>query len=286
MKRILVTGASGGLAGPIIENLLDKGYTVIATARSEEKIKQASYFSKITFVPYDLSDNSDLNLFNYFNCPDAIIHLAWDKLSEYKSEVHVNVILNQHKVFLMNLIRHGLNTICCAGTCYEYGLRPGCLKETDEPAPIIAYAIAKNSLRLFLEEQQAHLNFNLAWVRIFNVFSPGKGGSNLFSQLVKAIVNKEPEFKMSGGEQIRDYLSPEEVADIMVKITCNASNPGIVNCCSGKPIKLKDLIDQYLKKNNYHIRLNLGFYPYLSHEPMELWGSTEKLNSILKSVIE
>jgi dTDP-6-deoxy-L-talose 4-dehydrogenase (NAD+) len=47
---------------------------------------------------------------------------------------------------------------------------------------------------------------------------------------------------------------------------------GIVNCCSGKPISINRLVKDYLKENNYNIKLNFGYYPYNDYEPMAFWG--------------
>ena len=55
---------------------------------------------------------------------------------------------------------------------------------------------------------------------------------------------------------------------------------GIINCCSGKPVKLRTMIEDFLTTNQYHIKLNLGFYPYPDYEPMETWGSIEKLKLV------
>ena len=46
---------------------------------------------------------------------------------------------------------------------------------------------------------------------------------------------------MSGGEQERDYLPIEKVAEYIVTIALQDNISGIINCCSGKPIKVKQL---------------------------------------------
>ena len=56
---------------------------------------------------------------------------------------------------------------------------------------------------------------------------------------------------------------------------------GIINCCSGIPITIKKLIEDYLKQNNKSIKLNLGHYPYTDYEPMKFWGSINKSKKII-----
>lgn len=281
--RVLVTGATGGLGGLIIEKLLTKGVEVIATSRSEEKARQCSYFPNVTYIPYDISSRSDKNLYTYFQKPDLLIHLAWEKLDQYKAEEHLTVILEDHKHFISNLIDNGLKDITVVGTCYEYGLQEGMLDESMNTQPTLPYSIAKDHFRVFMEEKLKSIRFNFKWVRIFYVFGEVKGRKNLYTHLMSAIANKDESFNMSGGEQIRDFLTPSEIADRIVIIAFQNTVQGVVNCCSGRPVKLKDFIRDYLNKNGYKIKLNLGVYPYPDYEPMETWGSTRKLDKILKT---
>ncbi len=86
---------------------------------------------------------------------------------------------------------------------------------------------------------------------------------------------------MSGGEQERDYLPVEKVAEYIVAVALQNDVNGIINCCSGKPIKIKELVTNYLKENNADIKLNRGYYPYPDYEPMSFWGDDTKLKQIL-----
>jgi len=278
--KILVTGASGGLGELIINKLLKDGHCIVASSRNKEKAEHLSFFKQVTYVEYDLSKPSSNNLYDYFHKPDALIHLAWDKLNEYKNEVHLTSILDQHKQFLHNLISNGLKDITCVGTCYEYGLQEGELKELMPSMPMMPYPESKNQLRLYLEELQKEFKFYLKWPRVFYVFGAIKERKNLYTLLIDAIQRGDSNFNMSGGEQIRDFLSPDEIAKLIIKISTQNKVLGIINCCSGEPIQLKDKIQNFLKENNYHIHLNLGHYPYPDYEPMHTWGSVEKLNKI------
>jgi len=55
---------------------------------------------------------------------------------------------------------------------------------------------------------------------------------------------------------------------------------GIINVCSGEPVKLKDFVQNYLQQQHATIQLNLGYYPYSDIEPMNFWGDNAKLLSI------
>lgn len=279
--KVLVTGATGGLGELVINELLKRNIEVIATSRDAEKAENQEFYNKVVYLPHDIHDKAGKNLYEYLQRPDALIHLAWEKLNEYKNPEHTGSILAAHKHFLSNLIENGLKDLTVTGTCYEYGLQDGIMSEENKPQPTLPYPIAKNMLREFLENISAGHSLNFKWLRIFYVFGEVKGRSNLYSSLMKAIENKEPVFNMSGGEQVRDFLSPQQIAEIIVKTALQKKVIGVINCCSGKPVKLKDKILDFLQQHNYHIELNLGYYSYPDYEPMVTWGSTAKLNKII-----
>jgi nucleoside-diphosphate-sugar epimerase len=280
--KVLVTGATGGLGALIVENLIRRGIEVIATSRDVEKAKKSDFYPNVTYIPYEIKNDETKNLFEYFQKPDRMIHCAWEKLgaAEYKNKIHTTEILEKHKVFVNNLIQNGLKDITVVGSCYEYGLREGILKEEFESAPTVEYSIAKNLLREYIDSKVKEFNLIHKWVRVFYVFGPVKGRKNLYTQLVEAIERGDKSFNMSGGEQTRDFLTSEEIAEYIVRISLQDKVTGIINCCSGKPVVLKEFIKQFLADNNYKIELNFGFYPYPDYEPMHTWGSIEKLKQV------
>jgi nucleoside-diphosphate-sugar epimerase len=280
--RVLVTGATGGLGNLIVNNLLSRGIEVIATSRDAEKAKQCDFFSKVKYIPYDIHVRNNEDLYLYFGKPDKLIHLAWEKLNEYKNEAHTTVIFDDHKKFISELIDSGLKDVTVVGSCYEYGIQEGMLSEEMESKPTLPYPVGKNMLRKFIEEKKKTTDFSFKWVRVFYVFGEVKGRKNLFNLLSEAVKNKDKIFNMSGGEQIRDFLEPVEISDIITRISLQSEVEGIINCCSGKPVKLKDFVMDFLQRNGYSLNLNLGFYPYPDYEPMETWGSVEKLRKVLR----
>lgn len=279
--KVLVTGATGGLGELVINELLSRNITVVATSRDAEKAKKSDFYTKVVYKPHEIGSNIQDNLFLYFEKPDAVIHLAWEKLNDYRSTDHLHEILQNHQQFVSNLIKNGIKNLTCAGTCYEYGLREGMLDETMPAAPTLPYPSAKNLLREFIEQENTGYDFSFKWPRIFYVFGETKGRKNLYTGLTEAIKNNEKIFNMSGGEQIRDFLSPREIASIFVSLSLQSTVNGVINCCSGNPVKLKDFVTAFITQHHSLLQLNLGHYPYPDYEPMETWGSTAKLQSAI-----
>jgi dTDP-6-deoxy-L-talose 4-dehydrogenase (NAD+) len=289
IKKILITGATGFIGNKIITYLLkNMDFKIIATCKDLEKAKKMEWVNNVDLKIFDL--NSDFNkfenLYEFFNKPDLMIHLAWEGLPNYKEKFHFEKNLMVHYGFLKNMVENGLKEITVSGTCFEYGMIRGCVKEDFVTNPNTAYGLAKDTLRKFLCELQKTNNFNLRWMRIFYLYSNFENYRSIFSQIDQAIKNGDEIFNMSGGEQVRDYLSVEELVENIIKISLQNKVLGSINCCSGKPVKLKQMIEDYLKNKNANISLNLGYYPYLDYEPFEFFGNVEKLNKAITAYNE
>lgn len=281
--KILVTGATGFIGNYVITELLGRGQEVIATATNRNKAAQMNWWGKVAFVEHTIEEQDKEDLFRKFGQPDKLIHLAWQGLPNYKALFHFEENLPRQYNFLKKMVMEGLRDMTVIGTCYEYGMRKGCLREDMVPDPANAYAIAKNSLRLFLEQLQQQQAFSLKWLRLFYMYGAGQNPNSLIPQLQKALSEGEEVFNMSGGMQVRDYLPVEKVAEYIVNAALQTEVTGIINCCSGYPVTVKSFVEQYISRSGKSIRLNLGHYPYPDYEPMEFWGDTEKQGNIKKA---
>lgn len=284
MYKVLVTGATGFIGNYVVEALLDQGCTVVATSSQPEKAKKFSWFDRVVYRSFDLGRfDKSADYYKYFDTPDAMIHLAWEGLPNYKSEFHLTKNLPRHREFLFSIIQSGLRNLTVAGTCFEYGMQEGRLSEEVEAKPANPYSEAKNTLRRDLELFQSQNPFALKWIRLFYMHGKGQNPNSILAQLERAIQNQDTVFNMSGGEQLRDYLPVETVALYIVRIALQTKVQGVINCCSGTPISIKELVSRYLAERHYHIKLNLGYYPYPDYEPMAFWGDNTKLKTILNN---
>lgn len=279
--KILVTGATGFIGQHVIRCLLKRsGLEIIGTTRDLNKAKKIDFFKKIKFIEIDLSIENR-TIFHQLDSPDILIHLAWDNLPNYNELFHIKKNLVENKKFIFNMIDSGLKDITVSGTCFEYGMKSGCLHEKLIVSPSNPYGISKNSLRKFTENLQSDFNFSFKWLRLFYTFGERQGSGSLIAQIEKTAASSIKKFDMSGGEQIRDYLPANEMAELIVTCSLQKKIDGIINCCSGKPISIKNLVENYIQEKGYDIKINFGAYPYSDYEPMAFWGDNQKLNEVL-----
>lgn len=282
--KVLVTGATGFVGRHVISRLLSENCEVIATSTNSESAAGFPWFRQVEFIPYRIKpEGENLDLFAHFNKPDVMLHLAWQGLPNYKATFHFEQNLFPQYLFLKNLIQHGLRSLTVTGTCFEYGMQSGCLLEDGPTQPSNPYGLAKESLHRFLQALQTEHNFSLKWARLFYMYGEGQNPNSLLPLLDKAIRDRAPSFNMSGGEQLRDYLPIDKVAHYLCRIALQDTVEGPINCCSGQPVSVRRLVEDYLLKINATIHLNLGYYPYPDYEPMAFWGDNRKLIHLLTS---
>ncbi len=280
--KILVTGATGFIGRHLIPELINRGHEIIAAGLEDKNNLQFPWLDKVRYIQYDLNESND-NCYDRLQRPDRLIHLCWAGLPNYQELFHLEKNLFNSYFFIKQLLLSGVKNVTVLGTCFEYGLQEGCLSEEMATRPVNPYGLAKDCLRKFLQELNIKQPFNLKWVRLFYLYGAGQNKNSILELLKKALENNDAVFNMSGGEQQRDYLPVEKAAEYIAKIALKDDFSGIVNCCSGNPVSIRSLVENYLQDNHKSIKLNLGYYPYPDYEPMAFWGNNDKLQKIVKA---
>ena len=277
MKKTPHTVAVTGAAGFIGRNVVDflkgvPGCRVVAAGRDEQRLRSLD----VEYAVLDINERP-ADCFDLLGRPGTLIHLAWDGLDNYRSPVHIERNLMSGYNFLKDMIKGGLSNLAVAGTCYEYGLQQGCLREGVPAAPTLPYAIAKDALRRVIEVLQAKHEFRFCWARFFFLYGEGQNPRSLIPRLDAAIASGAASFDMSGGEQLRDYLHVGQAARLLAKVALQKEHEGIFNICSGHPISVLRLVEERISQKKGKIRLNPGALPYPDYEPMAYWGDTGRL---------
>ncbi len=273
--KVLVTGATGFVGRHVVNQLLRQGHTVVATARDITRAETMPWFQQVEFVQCDLQLDFQ-PLLQERPLPDAIVHLAWPGLPNYRDFFHIDRNMPADIAFLKAAVNAGISQLMVAGTCLEYGMQYGPLSEDMATFPTTPYGFAKDALRKALELLQKSHPFTLQWMRLFYMYGEGQNKNSLLAQLDRAIDEGQPVFNMSAGDQLRDYLPIEKIAGAFVQTLETPACHGVINCCSGKPISVRQLVEQRCQEKGSAIQLNKGYYPYPDYEPLAFWGESKK----------
>ena len=81
-----------------------------------------------------------------------------------------------------------------------------------------------------------------------------------------------------------DFISIEGLAEQIVAASTQTKISGIINCCSGNPISLAEKVEEFIKENNFKIKLQYGVFPDRKYDSPAVWGDNNKIQHILNSV--
>ena len=272
--NILITGASGFIGKNLIPILLKKN-NITVIVRNKKKIEYQDWYKKVVILETDISRKKIFSNKSY----DVLIHLAWENLNNHNSIKHLKN-LKKHKNFIETALKNNIKRFIVAGTCQEYGLREGKLNERMKVSPTTPYSKSKNELRKFIFSKKNKYNITIQWLRIFYIYGRYQSKNTLFGQIDETIKKRKKIFNMSSGQQIRDYLPIKNLCIIIKLLVDNPKVTGIINGCSGKKLKLINIINKYI--GNTKINLNKNYYKKPKHEPINFWGCCKKLNKLFK----
>lgn len=272
--KILVTGANGYLGKGVVKELLDKGYQVIATDFKSNYID-----SRATIFEEDLFKID--NPFEHFGKPDILIHMAWRDGFVHNSINHIND-LPLHYNFIENMIKSGLKHVTVLGSMHEVGFYEGAITENTPTHPQSLYGISKDALRNAIELLCKQTSVIFQWLRGFYIVGNTKDGSSIFSKIIQANLEGKTEFPFTLGLNQFDFLNYDEFCEAVALTSVQSKINGIINICSGRPEKLADRVERFIKENNLNIKLIYGAFPDRPYDSKAVWGSDLKLNKIMK----
>jgi nucleoside-diphosphate-sugar epimerase len=224
---------------------------------------------------FDLFDPSSWERLLKYQPTHAIL-LSWPGLPNYQESFHITRNLPACVELIEQLVEAGLQRLVVAGTCYEYGMQNGPLKEDQLTDPVNCYAIAKDSLRRLIASRYSQQDLQWCWARIFYPFGHGQNPKSLLPSLQRAIDEQDSVFAMSSGRQVRDFVPVEQVAKLLLWMTTHPEAQGVFNCGSGCPVSLRELAEKCINESLSSTILKLGVYPDRQDEPLAFWADTSK----------
>ena len=230
---------------------------------------------------FDLFDRSSWQSLLQSN-PSHVVLLSWPGLPHYHDLSHITHTLPSCIELIEQLKISGLKRLVVAGTCYEYGLLNGSLRETDPTSPVNAYAIAKDALRKLISSHYSINDFSWCWLRIFFPYGPGQNQRCLLPSLQLAIEQGQSTFPLSSGRQLRDFVPVEEIARQLLLLAVDSRARGVYNGGSGSPRSVREIVESRVHELNAEITLDIGFYPDRLDEPFAFWADMSRMNSLIQ----
>lgn len=279
MKKVLVTGATGFIGRQCLPLLLRQGYEVHAVSSKTV----SAIDENINWHQADLLDSAQMRTLLENVAPSHLLHLAWHVVpgkwatSSTRENFHwlqsgLHLIRSFHEAGGIRLVM--------AGSCTEYDWDYGYCSEYLTPRqPNTYYGKCKRALQLLLEEYSDEVGLSSAWGRIFFLYGPYENKVRLVSSVIRSLLLGE-KAKCTHGNQIRDFLYVEDVADAFVALL-ESEVEGAVNIASGEPLSLKDLVQMIGKKLDRLDLVHMGAIQVPDHEKPLVVGDVTRLSKEL-----
>lgn len=275
--RVLLTGATGFIGSHVARALVREGYEVFALIRQgSDPWRIQDLLPSLQVVPCDVIAADELDASIDRIRPELCLHLAWYA----QPGVYLTSALNiQHLEASLSLATHlakaGCKRLVVAGTCAEYDQSLGYLSETSALRPTTLYAACKVALHVALSHLATTTEMEVAWPRIFYVYGPLEDEQRLIPAVIGPVLRNQPT-RLTAGEQIRDYLHVEDVADALLAVA-QSSLTGPVNVGSGVPVTVRDMALRIGAILGRPELVRLGDLPYRPGDPMFVCANTRRL---------
>jgi nucleoside-diphosphate-sugar epimerase len=275
MKRVIVTGATGCIGQKSIPYLIERGYTVHGI--TSKKFLPASG-ENLFWHQTDLLDAEQTRRLIEKVEPTHLLHLAWYFEKDVYSSAQNFLWVNASFALLENFIKNGGQRIVCAGTCAEYAWTRKIYREDETPLkPASVYGKCKLASQILFDAFTEREKVSAAWGRIFFMFGAGERENRLVPAVIRSLLKNELAL-CSHGNQIRDYLYVEDVADAFVNLL-DGNVSGAVNIGSGNSTTLKEIIFKIAEITGNRELVKLGAIETSLNEPPQIVADVKRLKS-------
>ena len=273
-KKILITGANGYIGRHVTETLLNIGIKVIAV-----DVEFSEFDERAEKIKTDIFIDPSM-VFNRVYDVDACLHLAWRNSFNHYAKSHINN-LPLHFNFIEKLIDAGLQQIIVQGSMHEVGYWEGKIDENTPTNPITYYGIGKNALRQAIAILASQNNMTFQWIRAFYITGDDSRNHSVFTKILQAESENKAVFPFTSGKNKYDFISIEELAKQISYVILQRDISGIINCCSGEAVPLRQAVEDFIKKNKLNIKPEFGAFQKRPYDSPSIWGDNAKIQKII-----
>lgn len=282
-NKVLITGGAGFIGSHIVEKLLENNYDVIIIDNlSSGSIENIPNSDTLKFYQLNI-EKDDLELVFQKETPDYVIHLAAQtsvnfSISHPYYDANMNVMAS---IKLLELCKkYNIKKFITASSAAIYG-NPKYLPidENHPTEPMSQYGLSKLTMEKYIKLS----GIPYIIFRFSNAYGPRQKSSKesgVVAIFNNAMKNNEPINIYGDGEQIRDFIYVEDIANICIKaINSNVENE-IINFSTNKGVSLNQLFK--VMKSLYNYTLNANYLPERIGDIKNSILSNDKAYNLLK----
>ena len=267
MKRALITGITGFAGSHLAEHLLSQGMEVYGTARWRSKLDNIEHIKNdIHLLTADMRDGHSLEVVLEESKPDYIFHLAAQSFVPMSwrapaDTMETNLI---GTIYLFEAVRklHISPKIQVAGSSEGYGFvysHEVPITEENPLRPLSTYGVSKVAADKLSYQYHMSYGLHIVVTRGFNHTGPRRGDvfvtSTFATQIAEIEKGKEPVIHVGNLDAMRDFTDVRDMVKgyLLAIEKCQPGEP--YNICSGKAIKIKEVLDLLLSMTDKKIEV-------------------------------
>jgi nucleoside-diphosphate-sugar epimerase len=288
MNKILIFGINGFLGSHFIEYIKKNehfnNFEFIGCYKTS--FKKIGFIKK--YVKCDITNYNDV--FNVINKskPSYIINFAGTyHTSDFNILYTQNVIGTKNILDAVKDANYPIKKILLLGSAAEYGIsKKHPIKENYNKNPVTNYGLSK----LFQSELLNFYfrNFKIPYTQaiIFNVLGDGIPEDLSIGNFIKQINKAKNGDKIDVGNlnTYRDYININILISSLWYLLFNAINGENYNICSGKPQKMKNILNKLIKDSSKTLKINIDKNLLKTNDVPVIYGSNEKYNKLVRSI--
>lgn len=233
MIRIGYSGKKSGLAKSFINQYKRKFIFKCYKEDISDKKKFKNWIRK----------NKDLNIFINFAAITSPHKCDMNKKKSFNTN-YISVI-NMLKIINQNDIKN-FKYFLCLSTSHVFKKSNNKLNEKSKKVPSNFYGYTKKLLENYVLKNQNKFYYNIGIARVFNFYNKLSNKNFFINDVLKKLNSNKKKLYFENVNTFRDFVSMSDINSALY-LMINLKLINDFNICSGKKIKLKDIII-YLNK--------------------------------------
>jgi nucleoside-diphosphate-sugar epimerase len=280
-KRVLVTGGSGYLGRHLVSALKEEKATVFVIDKQVAGAKNE--------FEADITDALQISSVIKQIQPEITFHLAASLDRDRDFSIHDKVMkvnYNGTKNLLLALQQTEYSNFIFTSTSEIYGDNKAPFHEYQLPQPASVYSLSKLFSEELIQSYSRLCEKKFTILRLFNFIGKNMPENFFIPQLIQSLKRGET-FKMTKGEQARDFLYIDDVIQaLLLSAKKNEAANQVFNVCSGKSTLLKQLAKELKGRINGNGTIDFGALPYRKNEVWNMVGNNNKIKNMLGFTVQ